>query len=70
MNQLIDRSRQVQNSGERQQLFAELQTILAQDVPFIPLWQSKDYLFVQKWIKGASLEVTQKVPFQLMQKLS
>jgi peptide/nickel transport system substrate-binding protein len=69
VNQLIDRSRQVQNPGERQQLFAKLQRILAQDVPFIPLWQSKDYLFVQKGIEGASLEVTQKVPFQFIKKL-
>lgn len=62
-NQLIDRSRQEQNPQTRQQLFAELQDLVAQEVPFIPLWQNKDYLFAQKWLQGASLEVTQKVPF-------
>jgi peptide/nickel transport system substrate-binding protein len=68
VNKLIDRSRQVQNPVARKQIFAELQDILAADVPFIPLWQSKDFLFVQKNIQGASLEVTQKVPFWTLRK--
>jgi peptide/nickel transport system substrate-binding protein len=67
-NQLIDQSRKTQNPETRKQLFMALQDLLAQDVPFIPLWQNKDYLFVQKWIQGASLEVTQKVPFWTLRK--
>lgn len=62
-NQLIDQSRKEQNPVARKQLFGELQNLLVQDVPFIPLWQNKDYLFAQKWLQGVSLEVTQKVPF-------
>ncbi|WP_338017027.1 ABC transporter substrate-binding protein [Myxacorys almedinensis] len=68
VNTLIDQSRQVQNPAVRNQIFAELQTILRQDVPFIPLWQNKDYLFIQKNIQGATLEVTQKVPFATLKK--
>ena len=68
-NQLIDRSRQELNPETRKKLFAELQDILVQDVPFIPLWQNKDYLFAQKGIQGARLEVTQKVPFAEIRKL-
>lgn len=67
-NQLIDQSRKTQNTTTRKQLFVELQDVLAQDVPFIPLWQSKDYLFTQRWIQGGSLEVTQKVPFWTLRK--
>lgn len=67
-NQLIDQSRKEQDPTKRRQLFAELQTIVAQDVPFIPLWQNKDYLFAQRWMQGASLEVTQKVPFWTLNK--
>lgn len=67
-NQLIDQSRKTRNPDTRKQLFLALQDLLAQDVPFIPLWQSKDYLFAQKWIQGASLEVTQKVPFWTLRK--
>ncbi len=67
-NQLIDQSRKEQDPNNRKQLFAQLQNLLATDVPFIPLWQNKDYLFTQKWIRGASLEVTQKVPLWKMAK--
>lgn len=67
-NQLIDRSRKEQDPSTRKQIFGELQELLAKDVPFIPLWQSNDYLFAQKWIRGASLEVTQKVPFWTVNK--
>ncbi|MGA7932798.1 MAG: ABC transporter substrate-binding protein [Kovacikia sp.] len=67
-NQLIEQSRKEQNPVVRKQLFMELQTLLVQDIPFIPLWQKKDYLFTQKWIQGASLEVTQKVPFWILKK--
>jgi peptide/nickel transport system substrate-binding protein len=62
-NQLIAQSRQEQAPEKRKQIYQQIQDLLAQDVPFIPLWQSKDYLFAQKWIQGASLEATQKVPF-------
>jgi len=60
---LIARSRQETNPQQRKQLFTDLQELLAQDVPFIPLWQTKDYLFAQKWMQNPSLEVTQKLPF-------
>jgi peptide/nickel transport system substrate-binding protein len=69
-NQLIDQSRKELNSGTRKKLFAELQTLLSQEVPFIPLWQGKDYLFVQNQIQGARLEVTQKIPFSALHKAS
>lgn len=68
VNKLIDQSRKVQDAVTRTKLFGELQEILGQEVPFIPLWQSKDYLFIQKWLQGGSLEVTQKVPFWKLRK--
>lgn len=61
-NQLIAQSRKETNPTQRNQLFAELQSLVAQDVPFIPLWQNKDFLFAQRGIRGASLQVTSKVP--------
>lgn len=67
-NQLIAASRQERDPMKRQQLFSELQAIVAEDVPFIPLWQSKDYLFIQKGVQGASLEVTQKIPLWQLKK--
>lgn len=68
VNQLIDQERQTQDPQARQKIFAELQTIVAEDVPFIPLWQNKEYLFAQKGVEGARLEATQKVPFWTLRK--
>lgn len=68
VNQLIAKTRQEKNSQARQKIFRELQDILGRDVPFIPLWQNKEYLFVRQGTRGARLEVTQKVPFWTLQK--
>jgi len=67
-NQLIDRSRQETDPQKRQQVFAELQAIVAQDVPFIPLWQNKEFLFVQKPISGAALTPIQTIDFAKLRK--
>jgi peptide/nickel transport system substrate-binding protein len=67
-NQLIAQSREAQSSERRNQIFADLQTLLVEDVPFIPLWESKEFLFAQKNIRGAILQVTQKVPFWTLKK--
>ena len=69
-NQLIERSRKTLDSQKRQQQFAELQKILARDVPFIPLWQNKDYAFAQNHIRGVRLEATQPLPMWTISKTS
>jgi peptide/nickel transport system substrate-binding protein len=69
-NQLIADSRKEQNLAKRQTILAQLQQIVATDVAYIPLWQGKDYLFSQKGITGASIEITQKVPFWRLKKLT
>lgn len=63
MNQLIDQQRQEQDATKRQKVFADIQDLLAQDVPFIPLWQRKEYAFAQPDIQGVRLEPTQAMPF-------
>lgn len=67
-NQLISQSRQATDPAIRLQLFQQLQTLVGEDVPFIPLWQNKEFLFVRNGIRGASLGVTQKLNFAPLQK--
>lgn len=67
-NKLIDKQRQEQNPEARQKIFAELQELIASDVPFIPLWQGKDYLFAQKNLQGVRLEPTQQLYFGTLTK--
>lgn len=63
MNKLIDQQREAQDPATRKAIFAEIQDILAQDVPYIPLWQSKDYAFSQNGIKGVIINPSQNFPF-------
>ncbi|MEG4320023.1 MULTISPECIES: ABC transporter substrate-binding protein [unclassified Microcoleus] len=68
VNQLIAKQRQEPNPQTRKALFAEIQDILGKDVPFIPLWQDKDYTFAQNNITGVRLEPTQSFPFWFLKK--
>ena len=63
VNQLIEQSRTEQDLSKRQTIFGELQELLAQDVPYIPLWQTKDYAFAQLDIDGVVINPSQNFPF-------
>jgi peptide/nickel transport system substrate-binding protein len=63
INQLIDKQRQEQNPTNRKTIFAEIQKTLAEDVPYIPLWQTKDYAFAQKGIEGVTINPSQNFAF-------
>ena len=62
-NELIERSRQERDLTQRQAIFVELQQLLAQDVPYIPLWQTKDYAFAQNDVEGVVINPSQTFPF-------
>lgn len=68
VNQLIAQQRKEPNPQTRKALFAEIQDILAADVPFLPLWQDKDYTFAQNNVSGVRLEPTQSFPFWFLKK--
>lgn len=55
MNQLIEAERKEQNPEARQKIFADIQALLAQDVPAIPLVHKKDYAFAQSPVKNVEL---------------
>ncbi|GAB4224610.1 MAG: ABC transporter substrate-binding protein [Stanieria sp.] len=62
-NELINQERKEQNRQTRQAIFVQLQELLAQDVPYIPLWQTKDYAFAQNGITGVTINPSQNFPF-------
>ncbi|MEA5510333.1 ABC transporter substrate-binding protein [Crocosphaera sp. UHCC 0190] len=63
INQLIAQQRQESDPQKRQKIFAEIQTILAEDVPYIPLWQTKEYAFAQNGVNGVTINPSQTFPF-------
>ncbi len=70
VNQLLDNQRTTTDAAERQQMLTELQDTLAKDVPFIPLWSNKDYLFAQGYVEGAAVLPTSQIPFKTLKKVS
>ncbi|MEL6927375.1 MAG: ABC transporter substrate-binding protein [Cyanobacteria bacterium J06600_6] len=67
-NELIDQSRQEQDTAKRQAILVELQEVLAEDVPYVPLWQTKDYAFAQNEINGVTINPSQTFPFWTIQR--
>jgi peptide/nickel transport system substrate-binding protein len=63
MNRLIDQQRKESDPAKRNEIFGRIQTLLAQDVPYIPLWQTKDFAFAQNGIKGVFINPSQTFPF-------
>jgi peptide/nickel transport system substrate-binding protein len=44
--------------------------IVADEVPYLPLWQSKDYAFAQSDIDGVQLNATQQIlPFSTIRQV-
>jgi peptide/nickel transport system substrate-binding protein len=68
MNQLIGQQRQEQNPETRKLIFQEIQELLAEDVPYIPLWQDKTYVFAKNGIDNIRLQLTQQLPFWTIKK--
>lgn len=59
-NDLIARQRAEQDPTTRQAIMTELQQMMADDVPYVPLWQNKDYVFAQADVDQVAIEPTQQ----------
>lgn len=62
-NELIEQSRQELDVAKRKAILVELQELMSQDVPYIPLFQTKDYAFAQNDIEGVTINPSQTFPF-------
>jgi peptide/nickel transport system substrate-binding protein len=69
-NQLIEQSRQELDVAKRNTTLVELQKVTSQDVPYIPLWQTKDYAFAQNDINGVVINPSQTFPFWTIKRSS
>ncbi|HIK28876.1 MAG: ABC transporter substrate-binding protein [Oscillatoriaceae bacterium SKW80] len=68
VNSAIARQRKEQNPQIRKAIFAEIQEQAARDVPYVPLYQYKDYAFAAKDISGVNIEPTQFLTFPTLRK--
>jgi peptide/nickel transport system substrate-binding protein len=63
VNELIDKQRRELDTELRKTTLADIQSIMAEEVPYIPLWQNKDYAFAQNGITGVTINPSQNFPF-------
>jgi peptide/nickel transport system substrate-binding protein len=68
MNKLIDKQRQELNPEARKQIFVQIQEQLANDVPYVPLWQSKDFVFAQNGVQGVQVDAAQNLMYMTINK--
>ncbi|MBO3462031.1 ABC transporter substrate-binding protein [Aetokthonos hydrillicola Thurmond2011] len=68
MNKLIAQQRREQNPEARKKIFADIQALVATDVPYVPLWQNKDYVFARKGVSGVTLDPTQNLIYKTIKK--
>ncbi|HEY9881119.1 MAG TPA: ABC transporter substrate-binding protein [Leptolyngbyaceae cyanobacterium] len=59
-NDLIAQQSSEQDQKARDGMFTKLQDMVGQDVPYIPLWQNKDYVFSQSGVNGVEVQPTQQ----------
>lgn len=59
-NQLVEQQNAEQDEAKRNQIFGELQELMVDDVPYVPLWQTKDYVFTTADVSGVDIEPNQQ----------
>ncbi len=68
MNQLIDAQRTETDPTKRLEIFTQIQEQMVADVPYIPIWQGKEYVFAQANIQGLAVNPSQSLPLWLVEK--
>jgi peptide/nickel transport system substrate-binding protein len=68
MNQLITDQGKESDPTKRKKIYADIQTKLIDDVPLIPLWQTKDFVFAKKGMSGIKIDPLQNLLYSGMKK--
>ena len=68
MNQLIAAQGKEADPTKRQKIYADIQNQIVQDVPLIPLWQTKDFVFAKKGMSGIKIDPLQNLLYSGMKK--
>lgn len=59
-NDLVIAQQSEQDPAARDVIIKDIQALLQEDVPYIPLWQNKDYVFAHDGIDGVAIQPTQQ----------
>ncbi|MEM9808594.1 MAG: ABC transporter substrate-binding protein, partial [Cyanobacteria bacterium P01_D01_bin.56] len=67
-NDLLTKQSAELDKSARDGLFKDLQQVMVEDVPYIPLWQNKDYVFSAAGVDGVAIEPNQQFLLWQIQK--
>ncbi|MEL6775987.1 MAG: ABC transporter substrate-binding protein [Cyanobacteria bacterium J06597_16] len=59
-NDLVAAQNAEQDKADRDDIFSDLQALMVEDVPYIPLWQTKDYIFTTADVSDVAIEPNQQ----------
>jgi len=68
VDELLVRARKTPDIAERSSIYAKIQEVLGEDVPFVPLWSEKQYIIFRDYVKGVTLEPTMILWFDTLEK--
>jgi peptide/nickel transport system substrate-binding protein len=68
MNQAISDQGKAQNPAERLKILTGIQEQVVRDVPQIPLWQTKDFIFSRPGVSGVGTDPLQNLRYSSIQK--
>jgi peptide/nickel transport system substrate-binding protein len=68
MNQLIVAQGQAKNPQERLKFLTQIQNQVVRDVPQIPLWQTKDFIFARPGVSGVGTDPLQNLKYSTLKK--
>lgn len=60
-NELIAQQNAESDPAKRNEIFKQLQELMAEDVPYIPLWQTKDYVFTTNNVSAVAIQPNQQL---------
>ena len=67
-NQLVSEQNAETDKAKRDDIFKQLQALLVEDVPYIPLWQTKDYVFTTADVSDVAIQPNQQFLFWQIKK--
>ena len=66
VEELMLQARKESDIEKRTELYKQVQQYIEKDVPYIPLWQGKQFCVARPYVKGIVLEPTQIFRYYLL----
>jgi ABC-type transport system substrate-binding protein len=67
MDKLIEEARVAVDPGTRNELYKQIQNIMVEDVPLVPVWQGTAWAVTKQDVKGIVLDITQYLRYWLIE---